>query len=139
MTDPYINYIQKFEQVKEQSLKISSQINQALVEVNQRVVLYIDEASNFVGLLIKVLKERQDQLVEYVNKTYSNVTLFVHENWLRLDFNKDGTVSIEDMRQALTKLYEFLKNYDYIEASTRIKSSIYLEAQKLIKSTKQTG
>lgn len=139
MTDPYINYIQKFEQVKEQSLKISSQINQALVEVNQRVVLYIDEASNFVGLLIKVLKERQDQLVEYVNKTYSNVTLFVHENWLRLDFNKDGTVSIEDMRQALTQLYEFLKNYDYIEASTRIKSSIYLEAQKLIKSTKQTG
>ena len=67
-------------------------------------------------------------MVEYVNKTYSNVTLFVHENWLRLDFNKDGTVSIDDLRQALTQLYEFLKNYDYIEASTRIKSSIYLEA-----------
>ena len=32
------------------------------------------------------------------------------------------SVSIEDLRKGLTQLYEFLKNYDYIEATTRIKS-----------------
>lgn len=30
-------------------------------------------------------------------------------------------------------MYEFLKNYDYIEATTRIKSQVYEEAKKYIK------
>jgi hypothetical protein len=50
------------------------------------------------------------------------VVVFVQDNWLRLDFNHDGTVSIDDVRIGLNSLYEFLKNYDYIEATTRIKS-----------------
>ena len=33
----------------------------------------------------------------------------------------------------MSQLYEFLKSYDYIEATTRIKSKIYEEAQKYIK------
>ena len=52
---------------------------------------------------------------------------------MRLDFNNDGSVSIDDLRKGLTQLYEFLKSYDYIEATTRIKSQIYEEAQKYIK------
>ncbi len=63
--------------------------------------------------------------------------MFVQDNWLRLDFNHDGSVSIEDLRKGLGQLYEFLKSYDYIEATTRIKSQIYEEAQKYIK-TNQT-
>jgi hypothetical protein len=54
--------------------------------------------------------------------------VFVQDNWLRLDFNQDGSVSIEDLRKGLGQLYEFLKSYDYIEATTRIKSQIYEEA-----------
>lgn len=84
-------------------------------------------------MLVKVLRERQASLVEYIAKTYSNVTVFVQDNWLRLDFNQDGSVSIEDLRKGLGQLYEFLKSYDYIEATTRIKSQIYEEAQKYIK------
>lgn len=52
---------------------------------------------------------------------------------MRLDFNNDGSVSVDDLRKGVTQLYEFLKNYDYIEATTRIKSQIYEEAQKYIK------
>jgi len=66
------------------------------------VVIYVDEATNFVGMLVRVLRERQTTLVEYITKTYSNVTVFVHDNWLRLDFNQDGSVSIEDLRKGLS-------------------------------------
>ena len=133
MTDPYINYIAKYEQVKASSQRLTTQISQTISEVNQKVVIYVDEATNFVGMLVRVLRERQSSLAEYIAKTYSNVTVFVHENWIRLDFNNDGSVSIDDLRKGLSQLYDFLKNYDYIEATTRIKSQIYEEAQKYIK------
>ena len=41
---------------------------------------------------------------------------------------------MDDMRKNLHQFYEFLKNYDYIEATTRIKSNMYEEALKLMKS-----
>ena len=51
--------------------------------------------------------------------------VFVQDNYMRLDFNQDGSVSMEDMRANLLQFYEFLKSYDYLEASTRIKSTLY--------------
>lgn len=59
---------------------------------------------------------------------------FVAENWLRLDFNQDGSVGMEDLRKSMAKLYEFLKSFNYLEATTRIQSSLYAEAVKLLPS-----
>lgn len=100
------------------------------------MVLLVDEATNFVSLLVSVLSERQAELLKYVQATYSNVSVFVQDNWLRLDFNSDGKVSMDDLRKGLTELYEFLKSYDYIEATQKIKSAVYEEAQKYIKTNK---
>lgn len=102
LTDPYINYIAKYEQVKDSSLQLTSQLQKVVTDVNQRVVLFYDEATNFVGMLLQVLKERQGELITYIQKTYSNVRVFVQDNWLRLDFNEDGSVGIEDMRKGLS-------------------------------------
>ena len=96
-------------------------------------MLFYDEATNFVGMLIAVLGDRQEELVAYVRRTYDNVQVFVKDNYLRLDFNKDGAVSMDDLRESLHKFYEFLKSYDYIEATTKIKSSLYDQAVGLMK------
>ena len=37
----------------------------------------------------------------------------MQENWLRLDFNNDGKVSVEDLRKGFNQFYEFLLNYEY--------------------------
>lgn len=42
---------------------------------------------------------------------------------------------MEDMRSSVSKFYEFLKSYDYIEATTKIQSTIYEEARKYISSS----
>lgn len=84
-------------------------------------------------MLLGVLRERQSELAEYVRNTYSNVTVFMHENWMRLDFNKDGSVDADDLRKNLTELYSFLRNYHYIEETLKISSSLYDEAKKMIK------
>ena len=83
--------------------------------------------------MINVLSERQEELVAYIRRTYSNVQVFMHDNYLRLDFNQDGSVSMEDLRSSLTQFYEFLKSYDYIQETTRISSDLYTKAVGMIK------
>lgn len=95
LTDPYINYIQQYESIKDSS------IVKKIPEVVHRVVLILDDATAKVGLLLQVLRERQSHLLEYIQKTYSNVVVLVRDNWMRLDFNNDGTVSIDDVRKGL--------------------------------------
>lgn len=129
LTDPYVKYVEKFESMKGKSAKLLSQLEQ----LPKKVVLYYDEATNFVGMLIRVLNERQEELVAYVRRTYSNVQVFVQDNYLRLDFNEDGSVGMEDLRASLTLFYEFLKNYEYIQATTRISSNLYDQACSMIK------
>ena len=53
---------------------------------------------------------------------------------MRLDFNKDGSVDMDDLRQSLMQFYEFLKAYDYLEATTRISSNLYDQAVRCIQS-----
>ena len=90
-------------------------------------------------MLVKVMRERQDELIKYIKETYSNVQIFVKDSWMRLDFNKDGTVSMEDMRKNLHEFYEFLKNYDYIEATSRIGGNMYEKALAAMNLNKKSG
>ena len=131
LTDPYVHYLDNYELVKSRSLEMGTRVSGTIKDLNQKLVLFVDEAQNFVGMLVKVMSQRQEELITYVRSTYSNVSVFVQENWMRLDFNADGSVTMDDLRTSLQQLYTFLKSYDYIEATTRIKSTLYSEAQKL--------
>ena len=39
---------------------------------------------------------------------------------MRLDFDHDGSVSIDDLKSSMTGLYDFLRNFDAIESKTLI-------------------
>jgi ribosome-associated protein YbcJ (S4-like RNA binding protein) len=47
---------------------------------------------------------------------------------MRLDFDHDGSVSIDDLKKSMVGLYEFLKNFDVIETTSQIKSKLYSDA-----------
>lgn len=124
-----MHYVDKFEAVKSKSNEVLASLEQ----IPKKVVLFYDEATNFVGMLIRVLNERQQEIVDYVRRTYSNVQVFMQDNYLRLDFNKDGTVDMVDLRESLVQFYDFLKSFDYIATSTRITSNLYDQAVNIIK------
>lgn len=82
---------------------------------------------------MEVILEHQAKLREYLAEHYENVTVIIKENWMRLDFNKDGHVSLEDIKQGAQELFEFVKSFDYLQKVTEIKSSLYQEAIKYMK------
>ena len=92
-----------------------------------------DRTTNVLSFLIEVLLEHQHKLREYLARNYENLQVVIRDNWMRLDFNKDGTVSIDDIKQGAHELFEFLKNFDYLQKATEIKSSLYQEAIKYMK------
>jgi ribosome-associated protein YbcJ (S4-like RNA binding protein) len=50
------------------------------------------------------------------------------DNVMRLDFNKDGKIGLDDLKQSMFGLCEFLKNFDVIENTTQIKCKLYEDA-----------
>lgn len=95
-------------------------------------VIY-DCSTQILTFMMQVVIEKQTALREYLAKNYENVQVLIKENWMRLDFNKDGHVSIDDIKQGAQELFEFLKSFDYLQAATTIKSSLYQEAIKYMK------
>jgi ribosome-associated protein YbcJ (S4-like RNA binding protein) len=47
---------------------------------------------------------------------------------MRLDFDHDGSVSLEDLKKSMVGLYDFLKNFDVIQTTTQIKGKLYTDA-----------
>lgn len=140
--DQYKRYRELFDSIKSKSQQLAdtvrTTVSQNLESLNQKVVFFYDEASSFVGMLISVLRERQSELVDYIQRTYSNVRVFIQDNWVRLDFNADGILSAEELRKNLQDFYRFLVNFHYIEETMRISSSLYDEAKKMLKREQQS-
>lgn len=87
-----------------------------------------DAATNTISSYVQVITERHNQIREYVSKTYSTVSISVSGSWMRLDFDSDGSVSVDDLRKSVIGLYEFIKNFDLIETTTQVKSQLYSDA-----------
>jgi len=47
---------------------------------------------------------------------------------MRLDFDDDGNVSMDDLKLSMVNLYEFLKDFDVIDATYQIKGKLYTDA-----------
>ncbi len=93
--------------------------------VKSNLYVIYDRSTQVLSFLMKVVLEQQQKLREYLAKHYENVNVLINDNWMRLDFNKDGQVSIEDIKIGAQELFEFLRNFDYLQAATEIKSSLY--------------
>ena len=87
-----------------------------------------DAATNTISSYVQVFTERHNQIHEYVSKTYSTVSISISGSWMRLDFDSDGSVSVDDLRKSVIGLYKFFKNFDFIETTTQVKSQLYSDA-----------
>ena len=81
-----------------------------------------DTASMKVTSYISVITTKHEEINNYVKKTYTATQVTISGTWIRLDFDHDGTVSVDDLKKSMLGLYEFLKNFDVIETTTQVKS-----------------
>lgn len=101
-TDKYIHYEERAKQVIENSEKIYKFMNDKVYSpLKTQFYVIVDKTTNLISVFVKVLKEHQDKVADYIRKNYENVKVIVQDNWLRLDYNQDGKVSVADFRKSV--------------------------------------
>lgn len=138
ITDKYINYDEKYVMAKEKCIQLCKFLeDQVYNPIKENFFIIYNKSTNSISFVIKLLNdqfnERQTQIMDYVKANYENVQAFLSKNWLRLDFNNDGHVSTEDLKNDFNQMYKFLKNFEYYEKAVEIKSKLYEEAIKYMK------
>ncbi len=114
MADPYIGFEKKFSLLQEESLRIYKFLNDRVYfPLKENLIVIQDKSDKYISFLIKVMKEHQDTISHYVHSHYQNVCVTLSEQWMRLDFNNDGQVDAEDLKEGMIQLYEFMANYEY--------------------------
>jgi len=120
--------------LSEQGQKLYHFVNDKVYSpLKEYVIVLYDQSTKYISMFVRVLKQNQKNVLDYILARYENVKVFAKDSWLRLDFNNDGKVSIEDLKKGAFELFEFMKNYEYIQKAIDIKSTIYEEAIKLMK------
>jgi len=134
LLDKNLQINKQVKNVSEKGVKLYHFINDKVYSpVKEYVIVLYDQTTKYISMFVRVLQDNQKNILDYVLNRYENVKVFARNNWLRLDFNNDGKVSIEDLKKGAHELFEFMKNYEYIQKAIDIKSALYEEAIKLMK------
>lgn len=130
-TDPYIHYEERAKQLVENSEKIYHFMNDKVYSpLKSQFYVMVDKTTKGVQVFVKVLKEHQERVADYIRRNYENVKVAMQDNWLRLDYNNDGKVSAEDLKKSVAHFYNFVVNYNYYLKAHEIKNKLYHEAIK---------
>lgn len=126
--DSIVNFDDKFDMVRKHGENLYTYLDNKFRPIIQQVFFLYDSVTQKITTFINVITTKQEDVQQYVTKTYTLVNITVEGTWMRLDFDKDGSVSVEDLKKSMVGLYDFLKNFDIIETTTTIKSKLYTDA-----------
>ena len=135
--DAIINFDDKFAIVQKHSLDLYVLVGNKMEPIFNQVFFMYDSVLKRITAFINVAFDKQEKIIKYVNETYSCVTIQAKEQWLRLDFDKDETVSVDDLKNSMYTLYEFLKNYSVLDEMSFIKCKLYSQAIEYMKAELQ--
>jgi len=134
LTDQYVHFDAKAEALKNQTIDLANFVNDKVYfPMREKIVFFYDEATKVLSFLVQIYNEHQEQVKKYISTHYENVKVELQNNWMKLDFDKDGIVSVDDFKKGLKQLYEFLLNFNYLEQAQSIKSTVYEKAVQLLK------
>jgi hypothetical protein len=126
--DSVVKFDDKFAIVKTHGEELYTVLDSKLRPLIQNVFFLYDNATKTITSYINVITDKQSEIKDYVNKTYQRVQVNVEGTWMRLDFNDDGSVSLDDLKMSMVGLYDFLKEFDVIDATYQIKGKLYTDA-----------
>ena len=87
------------DKVRDNKIQLFQFINDRVyTPIKSNLYVIYDRSTQVLSFVMQVALEHQQKLREYLAKHYENVQVLVRDNWMRLDFNRDGHVSIEDIK-----------------------------------------
>lgn len=126
--DSIVKFDDKFAIVKQHGTELYTVLDSKIRPIVQNVFFLYDEATKQIVSFINVITEKQNRIVEYVNTTYTSAKVTIEGQWMRLDFDHDGSVSRDDLKMSMVGLYDFLREFDVIDSAYQVKGKLYTDA-----------
>lgn len=131
--DDYIDFQKQYDWTLDSSIKAYAWLNtQVIIPVSEKVKLIIDYTSGKISIVVE--NGYNSKIVQEIIRLYGVTRLFVTENWLKLDLNEDGKVTLEDFYLLLKSIRSTIENLTIIAKLIKTKNGVYERALKYVSS-----
>ncbi len=105
-------------------------MNRVVVPLKDNAVLVLNKGAEYYSIVISGIQD--SALYEYVSDRYEDARVSLHKQFLRLDFDKDGVVSLQDCKKAAGEILEAIRDYHYRERGLDLYERARLRARALM-------
>ena len=81
--------------------------------VRDGVVLVFNTGAKYYSVVVSKVEETDTY--KYIQSKYSDARVSLHSQYLKLDFDNDGVVSLEDCKSTATEVAQTVRDYEYRE------------------------
>ena len=91
-------------------------------------VVVKDTSTQCVSVIVQHTAEQRDRLKGFVEERLPLAKVYFSDYWMRLDFDNDGSVSVEDVKATVRALSEAVRGYGYTQRYLEFRNSMYRKA-----------
>ena len=125
--DDNIHFERRFEQTREFTFNLYNTLNtQIIVPVQDNIVLVYDQSLKRASLILEDIQHCQ--LAQFVAENYSTARVTLANNWMKLDLNNDGKVTVGDLILAIQKIQKMLLQNKLLVKAIELPHSVHKRA-----------
>jgi hypothetical protein len=127
--DDKIHFERRFEQTREFTFNLYNSLNtQIIVPVQDNIVLVYDRSLKKASLMLENIQNCQ--LAQFVAENYSTARVTLTNNWMKLDLNNDGRVTVSDLVLAIKKIQKMVLQNKLLVKAIELPHSVHKRAIK---------
>jgi len=106
-----------------------------VVPVCDKILLIYDTSLKKASLVLETIQT--SDLAQKVGEKYTNARITLASNWMRLDLNNDGKVTLSDIIQSVKSLQTLVKESQLATKAIELRNSMYKRAIGYLEKDKQ--
>ena len=130
----YMKFEEKYQFVRESAVSTKQVLEDYILKMKDNMILVFHTGMKSYSVFLSNIKAQDlDKLWNILKTKYSGFVGYTKGCWLRLDFDKSGDVSVEDVRQQTLVLWKYLRDYRYFDEGRQMLGGVYAKAITYIK------
>lgn len=127
IADDYVDFKQKYESTYSYTTKVYESLRtEVIVPVHSNILVIYDTSSQKMSLIVNSMKN--SSIAQVIHEKFQNTKVLMTQNWLKLDFNQMGKVSITDLIATIKGVQELVKHMDILVKANELKKAVYQRA-----------
>lgn len=127
LADDHIHFQDKFDRSYAYTTELCTSLNtQIIMPIQDKIVLVYDTSLKKASLIVENIQNAH--LVQMMSEKYADARVTLSNNWMKLDLNHDGKVTISDLIAAIRSIREIVTHSQIYGQAMELRSSMRKKA-----------